>query len=196
LYAGERKKERLNLKYLNDKKSYPVSFDIVSSNIVKIVGDFPIKTKGFILTRIGNPDAFTGDYSEYTTVYKEIEGGALFSNDGSIYVEPIPIVNFYTDGRGALDGVVSQEAKTYEELLVPTPIANENYEFAYWSPEIPNSGEIETLNKSFIAIFKSTLPEPEPEPTLEERVIAVEEQNATLTLTVDSILTDVIPALM
>lgn len=163
---------------------------------MKIVGDFPIKTKGFILTRIGEPDAFTGDYSEYTTVYKEIEGGALFSNDGSIYVEPIPVVNFCTDGRGALDGVVSQEVKTYEELLVPTPIANENYEFAYWSPEIPDSGEIETLNKSFIAIFKSTLPEPEPEPTLEERVIAVEEQNATLTLTVDSILTDVIPALM
>ena len=184
------------MQYLNDTKNYPVSFAIISSNIVQIMGDFPSKTNGFILTRIGNPDAFKGDYSEYKTINREIEGGVLFSNDGSEYVEPIPIVDFYTNGGGLLDGAISQEAKTYEELMVPTLIADENFEFSHWSPEIPTSGEIETLHKAFTAIFKSTLPELEPEPTVEERLCAVEEQSATLTLTVDSILTDVIPSLM
>lgn len=147
-----------------------MSFSIISSNIVQILGEFPIKTDGFTLTRIGNPEAFTGDYSEYTTVYKEIEGGVLFSNDGSEYVEPIPIVFFYTNGGGVLDGAVMQEANNYEDLIIPTPTANENYEFSYWSPEIPESGKIETLHKSYTAIFTSTLPEPEPEPTFEERL--------------------------
>ena len=116
---------------------------------------------------------FTGDYSEYTTVYREIDGGVIFSNDGSEYAEPIPVVNFYTNGGGVLDGAVMQEVSTYEDLIAPTPIPNENYEFSGWNPEIPLSGEI-TENISFNAIFTSTLPQPDPEPTLEERVTVLE----------------------
>ena len=183
----------LNFQYVNETKNYSVEFKILSNHIVQIKGDIPVKTNGFILSRIGNPLAFTRDYSEYTTVYREIDGGALFSNDGSKYAEPIPVVNFYTNGGGVLDGAISQEAKTYEELIAPIPIADENYEFSHWSPE---SGEVETLHKSFTAIFTSTLPEPEPEPTVGDRLSAVEEQSVTLALTVDSILTDVIPGLM
>ena len=169
----------LSFQYISDTKTYNVSFEKLDKNHVKILGDIPVRTNGFILGRIGEPEVFTGDYSEYTTVYKEIDGGVIFSNDGSEYVEPIPVVNFYTNGGGVLDGAVMQEVRTYEDLIVPTPIANENYEFSGWNPEIPLSGEI-TENISFNAIFKSTLPEPEPEPTVEERVTALEEQNAVL----------------
>lgn len=184
----------LKLTYLGDTVSYMVSFSNVSNNIVQLIGKFPIKKTGFYLSREGKRDNW--DYSEYKTVYKEIDGGVQFSNDNSIYVEAVPVVNFYTNGGGVLDGAISQEVKTYEELIVPTPIADENYEFSCWSPEIPTSGEIETLHKSFTAIFASTLPDPEPKPTVEDRLSAVEEQSATLALTVDSILTDVIPGLM
>ena len=34
--------------------------------------------------------SYLGDYSAYTTVYREIEGGVQFSNDGSVYVPPAP----------------------------------------------------------------------------------------------------------
>lgn len=172
-----------------------MSFDIVSNNIVKITGDFPVKEKGFTLTRIDNPDAFTGDYSDYTTIYREIDDSVLFSNDGSIYVEPVPVVKFYTNGGGTLEGETTQEVNNYEELVIPTPVADTDYEFTCWSPEIPTSGEIEG-NLSFTAIFTSTLPVPDPEPTIEDRLTAVEEKSQNLSLTVDSIMVDIIPALM
>lgn len=78
----------LSLKYLNEKEKYLISFSVVSRNIVQITGDFPVKTVGFILSREGKP--WKGDYSDYTTVYREIDGGVQFSNDGSIYVPPVP----------------------------------------------------------------------------------------------------------
>ena len=90
----------LELKYINpniaeeestEEKSneeiYLIEFKS-DSNIVELKGDFPIKTTGFTLSRIGQNDNW--DYSTYTTIYREIEGGVQFSNDGSVYVEPIP----------------------------------------------------------------------------------------------------------
>lgn len=168
----------LNMNYINSTIKYAVNFKTITSNIVEIKGDFPIQTDGIQISRDKKPDDIW-DYSDYTTVYRVIEGGVQFSNDGSVYVEPIPVVNFYTDIGGVLDGAVMQEASVYEDLIVPTPIPNENYEFTGWSPEIPLSGEI-AGDTSFSAIFTSTLPQPDLEPTLEERVEAVEEQNAVI----------------
>lgn len=164
----------LNFQYLEDTNNYQVSFEKLNKNHVKILGDIPLKTSGFILTRINEPEAFTGDYSDYITVYKEIDGGVIFSNDGSVYVEPTPRVTFTSNGGGNLDGKTVQEVWNYEDLVIPEPIASEDCEFVYWSPEIPESGEIDG-NKLYVAVFVSTLPEPEPEPTLEERVGVMEE---------------------
>ena len=187
----------LLMQYIGLKTEYQVNFQTVSDHIVEIKGNIPAKTKGFMLKREGS----TGrgdqwDYSAYTAIYRIVEGGVQFSNNGSVYVEPVPKVSFYTNGGGTLDGETTQEVNDYSELVVPTPIANADYEFTSWSPEIPKSGEVKN-NRTFTAIFTSTLPipEPEPEPTLEERVAAVEEQNLLLSETVDSILVDVIPSL-
>lgn len=89
------------LKYLNGEKEYSVDFLMMSENIVQVTGDFPINTVGFELSRLpedvdGLPeeqnDTFWDgwDYSAFTTVYREIDGGVQFSNDGSVYVEPEP----------------------------------------------------------------------------------------------------------
>ena len=99
----------------------------------------------------------------------------MFSNDGSVYVEPLKVVTFNAGFGGTLDGTTRQEVYNYEDLIIPTPIADTDYEFTAWNPEIPLSGEIDG-NKNFTAVFASTLPEPEvePEPTLEERITVVE----------------------
>ena len=164
----------LNLQYIGEKTYYPIQFNYISENVVSITGNFPIKTKGFNLSRIGDSDVIIGNYTGYKTVYKEVENGAMFSNDGSVYVEPLKVVTFNSGIGGTLDGETRQEVYNYEDLVIPTPLASENYEFASWSPEIPLSGDVES-NKSFTAMFISTLPEPEPEPTLEERMVIVEE---------------------
>lgn len=164
----------LNLRYTGEETDYSVSFRNISSNVVEVVGeDLPARETGFIVTRIGDPSAFTGDYTEFKTVYREVEGGYQYSNDGSIYVAPLPKVFFNVSGGGTLEGETMQEAEKYEELRIPMPKASENYEFTEWKPEIPESGEIEG-NKSFTAVFTSTLPNPEPDPTLEERIATLE----------------------
>lgn len=80
----------LNMNYINSTIKYAVNFKTITSNIIEIKGDFPIQTDGIQISREKKPDD-VWNYSDYTTVYREIEGGVQFSNDGSVYVEPEPI---------------------------------------------------------------------------------------------------------
>ena len=77
----------MQLQYKKDNSIYEVKFKKINKNVVQISGDFPIQTDGFTLSREEYEDNW--DYSAFTTVYKEIENGCQFSNDGSVYVEPI-----------------------------------------------------------------------------------------------------------
>lgn len=83
----------LNMKYVGSKTVYEVEFCKVSARIVELRGDFPAKDKGFTLSRNESEDEW--DYKRFKTVYRKIEGGVQFSDDGSVYVappepEPIP----------------------------------------------------------------------------------------------------------
>ena len=77
----------MQLQYKKDNSIYEVKFKKINKNVVQISGDFPIQTDGFTLSREEYEDNW--DYSAFTTVYKEIENGCQFSNNGSVYVEPI-----------------------------------------------------------------------------------------------------------
>lgn len=167
----------LNLTYVGENTVHKIEFDRNSEHIVSVKGSLPAKTNGFTLSREGKRDNW--DYKDYTTIYRELDGEIQFSNDGSIYVKPLPKINFYTNGGGTLEGETVQEVYNYEELVIPTPVASENYEFTGWSPEIPESGEIDG-NKSYTAVFASTLPPPEPVPTLEDEVTALKTSVTTL----------------
>ena len=174
------------IKFLDSKTPIECLVKQIAPNIVELrfADEIVENTSGFraYLDKKCEYDIGGNSYIDFTTIYRNDEttlanNGYQLSNDGSEYVEPIPVVNFGTNGGGVLDGVVMQEVNTYEELIIPTPIPNENYEFSYWSPEIPLSGDIEG-NKTFTAIFTSTSPEPEPQPEpsedLETRVTALE----------------------
>lgn len=84
---GERYNGMLNLQYVGEKIKYPVNFKKISKHIVQITGEFPIRLSGFTLSRLIE-DNWKPDYSGFNTVYREIEGGVLFSDDGSVYVAP------------------------------------------------------------------------------------------------------------
>ena len=171
------------IKFLNSNS--PIECSVVpNGNIVtlKFKDKVVVNTSGFrcYLDKKCEYGISGNSYAGFTTIYRDDEetakyNGYQLSNDGSVWVKPLPKVNFYINGGGSLEGKTIQEVYTYEELVVPTPVAGENYEFTQWSPEIPLSGEIEG-NKSFTAIFTSTTPAPEPEitPTLEERVATLE----------------------
>ena len=70
----------------NDGKEVVASFEKPSENIVSI-GDTNVNTSGFKAYRESD-SMFLGDYSDYTTVYKEDNEKISYSNDGSVYVEP------------------------------------------------------------------------------------------------------------
>ena len=79
------------LQYKNDNSNYVIDFKRISKKVVQINGDLPAKECGFTLSRTGKDDGW--DYSEYTTIYREVEGDIQFSNDGSVYteqIEPVP----------------------------------------------------------------------------------------------------------
>lgn len=78
----------LELKYLNSEKTYKVDFKAITQNIIQLIGDFPIQTDGFTLSREGMKDNW--DYSDFKTVYCEIDGGIQLSNDESVYEPEIP----------------------------------------------------------------------------------------------------------
>ena len=76
------------LKYNGDTDTYQVSFRVVNSNVVELTGDFPVKEGGFMLSMDGK--VYNGDYSQYVTIYRNIKGGAQFSNNESVYIPPEP----------------------------------------------------------------------------------------------------------
>lgn len=158
------------MKYVDSAECYQVEFKRLASNIVQLIGKFPSKESGFTLGRIGDPEAFTGDYTDYTTIYKELKNGVQFSNDGSIYTEPEPEVIFKATEGGELNGKTAQNVSNYSELIIPIPIQYPDYEFSGWSPEIPESGTING-KVAFTAIFIST----KPQTDIEARVSILEE---------------------
>lgn len=141
----------LTLKYAGEKTGYEVSFRNVSQHVVQITGYFPVKQKGFLLYREGAEEPL-GDYTDHKTVYREVDHGAQFSDDGSVYIAPLARVTFAAGYGGSIDGELIQAAEKYEELVVPVPVPTEGYEFAGWQPEVPAEGEISS-NVFFQALF-------------------------------------------
>lgn len=104
----------IKLKYIGSKTEYNVGFSKVSAHVVQILGDLSFKNKGFYLSRIEKEDAW--DYSEYTTLYRKIEGGLQFSDDGSVYTEPqkpepIPNPEPYVPTPEELEAMFEQNKK-------------------------------------------------------------------------------------
>lgn len=118
-----------------------------------------VDTSGFhaYLDEKGEYDIGGKTYEKFMTIYRNDEttaeyNGYQLSNDGSVYKNPVPTITFSASGNGSLSGDLKQEVKDYEELVIPVPIPGENYAFAEWSPEVPNSGKV-TENQNYTAIF-------------------------------------------
>lgn len=168
------------IKFLDAVTPIKCAVKQIAPNVVelKFADEIIVDTSGFnaYLDKECEYDIGGNSYVEFRTVYRNDEttiatNGYQLSNDGSEYVEPIPVVDFKTYGGGVLDGSVMQEVNKYEDLIVPTPVPDKNYSFAGWTPEIPSKGEI-TDNHTFTANFVYV-------PTLEEvQEAKVNEMNA------------------
>lgn len=75
------------IKFLDSEQPLDGKVKIISDHVVKITG-VEQNLSGFHLVKENG--AIFGKYEDYTTLYQEIQGGFLLSNDGSVYVEPEP----------------------------------------------------------------------------------------------------------
>lgn len=151
------------VRFKSNQEVFQMHVKAIGDNMVQLYPPIPNVdvTAGFeMLTKEVDGKVY-GDYLKYRTVYKKEEDGSIIlSNDGSVWVEPVIVVKFATNGNGELVGETEQTVKTYEELIVPTVLPNENYEFVGWNQEIPKTGKVES-NMTFTAQMEYV-------PTLEE----------------------------
>lgn len=76
----------LKLQYVGEDTTHIVEFHRINKHVVQVKGDLPIKAIGFKCSKLVADNGW--DYTAYTTIYKLIDGGAQFSDDGSVYVAP------------------------------------------------------------------------------------------------------------
>lgn len=172
------------IKFLNSNA--PVECVVIpNGNIVTLqfADNVLVNTSGFraYLDAECTLDISGDSYIEFTTIYRNDEetakyNGYQLSNDGSVWVRPLYTTSFNAGNGGSLKGKTTQKVYNYEDLVVPVPFSDSDYDFSHWTPDIPISGEIKS-NNTHTAIFVRNIPTPEPEPTvdLELRVITLEE---------------------
>lgn len=126
---------------------------------LRFVGSIVVDTSGFhaYLDKNGEYDIGGSSYIGFTTIYRNDEetakyNGYQLSDNGSVYSSPVLQITFSSGGNGSLSGDLVQHVEDYKDLIIPTPIPNDNYAFSGWSPEIPNSGKV-TENETYTAIF-------------------------------------------
>ena len=148
------------IRFVKSNLEYNVS---LKSNANRIVCTFenesdaknaPI-SEGFVEINEHN-GVVQGHYEQYKYIYNKESDGVtvtLTTDKNDAFVEVKPSVTFSASVGGTIDGETVQTVDTYAELVIPTPIANENYKFVEWSPSIPNKGDV-TESVSFVAIFE------------------------------------------
>lgn len=149
------------IKFLNS--NLPIECSVTpSENIVtlKFKDKVVVNTSGFhcYLDKECEYDIGGSSYEDFTTIYRDDEetakyNGYQLSNDGSVWAKEVPEITFVAGTGGTLDGETKQKALSYEDLVIPTPVSEENYKFVEWNPAIPVEGEIDE-NKTYNALFE------------------------------------------
>lgn len=120
----------IKIKFLDRDALYPVSFSQDSAHVCTTIGEgIPQDTCGFQTFRMnGQP---LGDRSDFTTIYRILENGIQWSNDGSIWTEPpapepVPDPEPVAPQPTQLDRVEAQAL--YTALMTDTLLEDEEVE--------------------------------------------------------------------
>lgn len=75
------------IQFMNETSTKNTTCRKISEHVVEVLG-LEQNISGFKLLRENG--SIYGDYSAYTTLYRTVDGGFQYSDDGSVYVEPVP----------------------------------------------------------------------------------------------------------
>ena len=175
----------LELRFMDSPQRYEVEFASVSDNVVSIKGNIPMDTSGFLLSRIGQNDAW--DYTEFTTINKVVDDVIFFSNDGSVFEQTTNVSVIWNDENdkekyrpssvslqlvknGESEELIINESDDWKKIIVDK---------VYPATYSVNANDIPeytvSVNGTTITYTHEVTPEPQPEePTVEERLTDVE----------------------
>lgn len=110
------------IKFNNSPAKLPVTFSRTSEHIITLTGIIEFNTSGFTTWR---RDGVTqlGDFSGYTTLYRQLDDGIQLSDDGSVWVEPEPLPEPTPAGPTQLDRIEAQAM--YTALMTDTLLQEE-----------------------------------------------------------------------
>lgn len=152
-----------------------------NGNVITLKGDVPQNTSGFYAYT--TKGVLLGTYTDYKTIYRVLDNGVQFSNDGSVWVEPkrdvIVLVNW--DDKNDAEGYRPEEVKAiiFDEEI--TFNKENNWRETYYAvpesidivvqstEEVPNYKA--TINGNVITYYHEVI---DFNPTLEERVSDLE----------------------
>lgn len=197
-------------KFGNSSKEYPIEFIYHSANVVELLGYVGSNRSGFNLYSIDG--AHIGDYSDFKTVYRNQEKSTWFSNDGSHYIPPkkdVTVAIMWNDSENpdyrpeSVDVSVVVNGKLFD-----TQTLSEENDWKHTYEQVSADDKYEVACPEFeyytmvISGTTITYTYTEPQPSIEERMEAVEEglseveelANETFE-TVDTIMSDIIPEL-
>ncbi len=133
------------VRFKGNPEVFQMQIKTIGNNMIQLYSPFPDVdlTAGFeLLTRPKGGKVYE-NYLSYTTLYRKMEDGSLIlSNDGSVYVPPVHKVIFILH-NGTIAGEAEQTPGSFDKLIVPEVVADENYEFLGWDQEIPEKGKLE-----------------------------------------------------
>lgn len=161
--------------FLKDPNTiYDGSFSQIGTHQVRLFFTDTIPSEDILLSGFSLVNEHNGTVqtkrNDYTYIYRKYSDNPNqieLCNDNKPWVKPEIIVTFSVNNGGTLEGEKTQTVDNYEDLVIPTPIADENYEFLKWNPEIPTSGTVEN-NVTFVAEFKYIPTEEELKQILEK----------------------------
>lgn len=142
------------IKFNNEVTCIKANIVTIDSNVVRIVTQEKPNVSGFYLyldASMKHP-LDNGEHAAYDTLYRIGDGWYELSNNGAVYVAPVPTIKFIANSGGILAGQTIQHVNDYADIISPDAVANENFEFVGWYPEVPVAGQIE-CDKTFTAMF-------------------------------------------
>ena len=139
---------------------YEGQFSQIGKHQVRLIFTDMIPSDEVLLSGFNLVNEYNGviqtSRTDYTYLYRKYEDNPNqieLCNDNNPWVKPDITVTFSASNGGNISGDITQIVEKYEDLVIPTPISNDNYEFLKWNPEIPTSGVIEK-DVTFTALFE------------------------------------------
>lgn len=139
---------------------YDGQFSQIGEHQVRLIFDNNIPSNKVLLSGFNLVNEYNGvvqtERSNYTYIYRTYEDNLNqieLCDDNIPWTKPDIIVTFSANNGGILEGETVQIVEKYEDLVIPTPVSNENYQFVKWNPEIPTSGTVDN-NVTFVAEFE------------------------------------------